>query len=201
MPHTGTDIFAALKTARENKGLSQRDLSARVGLPQSHISKIEHGAVDLQVSSLVALARALDLETLLVPRKLVPAVEAIIKDETRSGSTDETTLRTATYLNRLRNLAKGATTSPEDRDAQDRFQRSVRDLSNMRLTKSELELIRAVSVELKKASRDPKRAREELHVATRKLQSLRNAIAHRVSESAPLPTIRPAYALDEDADA
>jgi transcriptional regulator with XRE-family HTH domain len=42
--------------------MTQKELGQRVGLPQSHISKIEKGAVDLQLSSLVEIARALDFE-------------------------------------------------------------------------------------------------------------------------------------------
>src|SRR5687767_4532069 len=68
-----------LRDARENNGLSQRDLSAISGIPQSHISKIEKGAVDLRLSSLVELARALDLEAVLVPRAAVPAVQSIVR--------------------------------------------------------------------------------------------------------------------------
>jgi len=68
-----------LRNARENKGLSQRDLGAVSGVPQSHISKIEKGAVDLRLSSLIELARALDLELVLVPRPAVPAVQSIVR--------------------------------------------------------------------------------------------------------------------------
>lgn len=66
-----------LRRARADKELSQRDLSERTGVPQSHISKIEQGAVDLRVSSLRALANALDLDIALVPRKAMPAVKSI----------------------------------------------------------------------------------------------------------------------------
>ncbi len=71
-------ITATLKEARKQQGLSQRDLSAAAGVPQSHISKIENGAVDLRLSSLIAMARALGLEVTLVPRKSVVAVKAIV---------------------------------------------------------------------------------------------------------------------------
>jgi len=47
--------------------------------PRSHISKVEKGAVDLRLSSLIELARALDLEFMLVPRPVVPAVRSIIR--------------------------------------------------------------------------------------------------------------------------
>jgi predicted transcriptional regulator len=48
-------------------------------VPQSHISKIESGAVDLRVSSLIALARALDLELFVAPKKSTPAIKSIIR--------------------------------------------------------------------------------------------------------------------------
>jgi transcriptional regulator with XRE-family HTH domain len=89
MDYKGQHIVAALKAAREKKGLSQRALSAQTGVPQSHISRIERGAVDLQLSSLIELARVLDLEVMTVPRKLVPAVQAIVRAETSSRGVNE----------------------------------------------------------------------------------------------------------------
>jgi HTH-type transcriptional regulator/antitoxin HipB len=86
MKYTLEHIAAALKTAREARGLSQRALSELAGVPQSHISKIERGAVDLRVSSLIELARILDLELVLVPRKSVPAVESVIRSMTSAVS-------------------------------------------------------------------------------------------------------------------
>ncbi len=72
-------IGKAIKEARETKGLSQRALAKSSGIPQSHISKIESVGVDLTLSSLLALTRALDLEPVLVPRKLIPAVKSLIR--------------------------------------------------------------------------------------------------------------------------
>jgi transcriptional regulator with XRE-family HTH domain len=73
------NIASLIKEARLAKSLTQRELGRRVGLPQSHISKIEKGGVDLQLSSLAEIARALDLEVKLVPRKALPAVEGIVR--------------------------------------------------------------------------------------------------------------------------
>jgi len=72
-------LAQTLRDAREAKGLSQRGLSEATDVPQSHISKIENGAVDLRLSSLVTLARALGLEFTLVPRHALPAVNSIIR--------------------------------------------------------------------------------------------------------------------------
>jgi len=79
-------IAAGLKTAREVKGFSQRELAQRSGLLQSHISRIEGGHVDLRVSSLAEIARALDLELTLVPRKALPAVKSMVRKMTGTGT-------------------------------------------------------------------------------------------------------------------
>ncbi len=77
---TETDkIFTVLKEARKEKGLSQTELSSLIGVPQSHISKIESGNVDIQLSSLSQIARALDLEIQLIPKKALPAVQSIVR--------------------------------------------------------------------------------------------------------------------------
>jgi len=80
------ELAANIKAAREKKGLSQRALSAKVGVPQSHISKIENGKVDLQVSSLIEIARALDLELILIPPRLLAAVQALQNTTQRANS-------------------------------------------------------------------------------------------------------------------
>ena len=88
MGYATEDIVATLRTARRSKGLSQRELSAKSGVPQGHISKVENGAVDLRVSSLVALARILGLELMLVPRKSVSAVQSIARGAAARASTE-----------------------------------------------------------------------------------------------------------------
>lgn len=75
----------ALRAARESKALSQRAFSATLGIPQGRLSKIETGATDLRTSSLLELARALDLDVMLVPRQLVPAIKSLIN---QSGKPD-----------------------------------------------------------------------------------------------------------------
>ncbi|MCW4630183.1 MULTISPECIES: helix-turn-helix domain-containing protein [Marinomonas] len=79
MSYVTEQILQSLRDARERKGFSQRELSARSGVPQSHISKIESGGVDLRMSSLIALARVLDLELFVAPKKSIPAIKSIIR--------------------------------------------------------------------------------------------------------------------------
>ena len=40
------DVISQLKAARREKGLKQADLGKKLGLPQSHVSKIEQGSTD-----------------------------------------------------------------------------------------------------------------------------------------------------------
>ena len=81
MTYATEHIAGSLRNARRAKGLTQRALGKKAAVPQSYISKIENGAVDLRVSSLVELARALNLELMLVPRKTVSAVQSIIRGD------------------------------------------------------------------------------------------------------------------------
>jgi len=77
MKNTIQHIGPQLKKARLEKGLSQHSVSVLVGLPQGHLSKIESGLVDLQLSTLIELTRALDLEVTLVHRSLVKIVDML----------------------------------------------------------------------------------------------------------------------------
>ena len=51
----------ALRHFREESGLTQTELAARVGLRQSYISELESGHTTEQVQRLVALFKALDV--------------------------------------------------------------------------------------------------------------------------------------------
>jgi transcriptional regulator with XRE-family HTH domain len=77
-------IGPILKKARKEQGLSQRDLGTKSGMPQSHISKIESGLVDLQTSSLIELARILELELMLVPRAFIHTVQSFQERRTKT---------------------------------------------------------------------------------------------------------------------
>lgn len=190
MTYATEEILQTLRTAREGTGLSQRDLSARIGIPQSHISKIESGGTDLRLSSLVELARALDHELVLVPRKLLPAVEAIVRNASSALSGDarlrSTVLNHAqaalTRLNRLHPNAPELV----------RLDQTLRELANFQLGSSELEAIRGLTGRLMKLPSGPT-AVPAIQNLSKRLRDLRNRIAHALPE-----TPRPAYLLDEE---
>ena len=84
-------LRAQLKAARLARGWSQLELGRRVGLPQVHISGVETGKTVPRYDTLLDLVRVLDFDLVMVPRSLVPAVQALIRD---SQSPDEDAART-----------------------------------------------------------------------------------------------------------
>ena len=77
------DLRRELSEARHTRGWSQAELGQRLGLPQMHISGIETGKIVPRFDTLLDLVRVLDRDLLMVPRALVPAVEALIRDHRR----------------------------------------------------------------------------------------------------------------------
>jgi len=199
MPYAGEHVTAALRAARVEKGLTQRELSERVGLPQSHISRIESGAVDLQLSNLIELARVLDLEIMPVPRKFVPAVETIVQSgESRSRVQAENTRRAANELKSIQDTAKRLLTFFKNSKHLARIQQTAAELMNVPFSDRELKEIRNISAKARRIAE----SKDELKIiqgVDRDLHALRNLIVHEYPR--PTPAVMPAYTLGEDDDA
>jgi transcriptional regulator with XRE-family HTH domain len=204
MTYATQDIFDALKSAREAKGLSQRAVSARTGVPQSHISKIESGGADIRLSSLIELARALDLELKLVPRKAVPAVNNVV----RSVGPSSVSVPALKELNRTLNTLKGLRTVYPDLSALTKLQDSFQTFKHLNIG-TELEALREITKpireiqKLTKSYRDiakavslPAEQIKALQQAASSAQALRNQLVHNIPQTSALP--RPAYRLDEE---
>lgn len=71
-------ITEQLKTARQNLGMKQSELGKKLGLPQSHISKIERGHNDPRLSTIEDAARILDHELMLIPRQMIPHISVLL---------------------------------------------------------------------------------------------------------------------------
>lgn len=80
-------LIDVLKKARGKQGLSQRTLADKLGIPQSHLSKIEGGQVNIKLTSFVEMARTLELEVMLVPRQEISLVKGLLtsREEARQG--------------------------------------------------------------------------------------------------------------------
>ncbi|RMA41572.1 helix-turn-helix domain-containing protein [Rhodophyticola porphyridii] len=195
MTYASEDIAATLKNARNNKGLSQRELSARSGVPQSHISKIESNAVDLRLSSLASLAHALDLELALIPRKAAPAVRSIARStssHTLHGHSDA--LRELTKANRAFAALPKAL---HESSAAHTLQKQLAEMSNFRNILQETDAVR----QMRKALETIENAGglKQLEKVAKDAQRLRNMLAHNISATHSEPAqSRPAYSLDEE---
>jgi transcriptional regulator with XRE-family HTH domain len=75
--------------ARHKRGWSQEELGKQLGLPQMHISGIETGKIVPRFDTLLDLVRGIDRDLLMVPRALVPAVQALVRDHLRPDQTRE----------------------------------------------------------------------------------------------------------------
>ena len=87
-----SSILSQIKAARLKQGLSQAALGKKLGVPQSHVSKIEQGMSDPRLSTISNMAQMLDQELVLVPRQMLPALRAFLHgegDEKRRFQPDE----------------------------------------------------------------------------------------------------------------
>src|SRR5580658_3431579 len=191
-------LTSGLRSAREARGLSQRALAAQAKIPQSHLSKIEAGAVDLQLSSLLELARGLDLEVMLVPRKLVPAVEALTRSEERKSQPHQAASWALPELDRISKAARGLHGTPQASKYLQQIIHAAKVLEPAEITSRDYQAIRRVAdtlTHLKPGSH----ALPLVRVAAQTLQAIRNVVTHRAAET-PAPQ-RPAYSLNEEDDA
>src|SRR4051794_40782309 len=80
----------SLIAARRKRGGSQAELGRQLGIPQMHVSGIETGKIAPRFDTLLDYVRVLDHDLLLIPRALVPAVQALIRDgdDTANGDGD-----------------------------------------------------------------------------------------------------------------
>jgi transcriptional regulator with XRE-family HTH domain len=185
-------ITSALKVARQRKGLSQRELGSRVGVPQSHISKIESGAVDLQTSSLLEIARGLDLELMLVPRALVPTVQSLQRSTDTDRPRNVETAKTEKELKNLTSALQSIKHIPipvlpvaEIKKTLDALQPS---LNALKSASKEYEQLRQ-----NLAMPEIKAQLQQIAEVGRTLASIRNNVVHGnlTKPSAPIPAYRP----------
>lgn len=188
------DISNSLKRAREDKGLSQRALANLSGVPQSHISKIESGAVDLRISSLVEIARALDMELKLVPRKGLSAVNSIIRS-TQAKTQSKSMLGVMAKLQRAADELSA--TVAGDREVT-QLRSRLHELSRISLPSESEGRLKELAKQMRKLTSGKGGA--SLDTVLEEVDRLRNAAVHQqVLE--PVGRQRSAYSLDGDDDA
>ena len=208
MSYLNNRVLKILKEARARKGLSQRELSAKSGVPQSHISKIERGGVDLRVSSLIALARVLDLELELVPKKTVPAVKSIVRS---SVSTDlsEQQRRMQEEVAKLNDVigkaakATDALVLPKEvaratdslmPKGLESIMRISHQLERLQPNSKTLDTVARATKDIERALNHNSGIQEAIQKWDEQLKSIRNIAVHN---PVPVKVTKPAYSLDD----
>ncbi len=196
MNYTSEAIVKALRVARESKGLSQRALAAKAGVLQTQISRIENGATDFRLSTLVALARALDLELALVPRKAVSAVQSVVRASEPATVSGRKLTGLRKEIDRFRQTLADLPDPTKVTTEYAQLQRQFRDLQNFQLDKAQLNQLRETAKALQ-AFGDQGRDLQTLRLAVSEFQSIRNSLAHAAANVPRMDTVKPAYSLDE----
>lgn len=195
MSYDTTDIAERLQAARKAKGLSQRELSDLTGVPQAQISRIETGAVDLRLSTLVALAHALDLELTLVPRKAVPAVRSLSRDAVSASRKDIVTAQKE--IRRISETMRGLQVKTPNLEGLQQLQKSFSDLQRFRVPTLDLSGLKQLRQVMEQISL-PAKEMAALSQSIKLMQAVRDKAAHGPLSGADDTSSRPAYSLDEE---
>jgi transcriptional regulator with XRE-family HTH domain len=193
------DIGKALKSARESRGLSQRALSEKSGVLQTRISKIEGGAADFRLSTLMALARALDLELALVPRKAISAVQSVARASEPAAASGAAAAEVRKEFERLRQTIAHLPDAAKLTTEYAQLLRHLRDLQHLPIAHEQLDQLRKLRKTFQDAG-DEKGWWPAVLGAVQQLQTVRNAAAHVSSAGPRLSPVRPAYTLDDEDD-
>ena len=148
MSYNTEHIRRQLKGAREAVRMSQRELSARSGQTQSHISQIERGKMEPGLGSVVEVARALDLEIVLVPKRLMPAIGSLLEEAAPSkGSPSLEQVRLVNFFERWLRQNWDAFATLSKREA---LRNSLGIMRHLPLRESDLDSLRDAVEELGK---------------------------------------------------
>lgn len=192
------NIADVIRRARVAHGLTQKQLGERTGIPQSHISKIEKGGVDIKLSSLTEIGRALELEIQLVPRQALSAVEASLRD----AETVEKNNRARALLSREKRIADRIHSEYPDLPDSWSYFEIIRDLLRIGIDPQDIALLEATLKPARKLEAvletyDRAAIGKQLTTATTTLRAFRNAQAHKVIEAGS--PVRAAYRLEDEA--
>ena len=159
-------------------------------------------ALALRLSSLIELARTLDLELTLVPRQALPAVQSIVRSTAPSSTDGRETRQAFGELGRLgQAVAEHQSALPLKPEEVAKLQRQLRELGHFHLSDSDRKTIREANQSIKAYLHDKNNV-NTLRQAVVHLNELRNALAHGAAHHTQQPEpVRPAYSLDEDENA
>ena len=194
MGYKSEDLIQEIRDRRTGAGVSQRALGARSGLAQGHISQIETGTLEPGLSSFIDMARALDLELVLVPRKLLPAVEGILRQSATRQFSPEAGEAALREIARGERLVIKLKTLYGSSTGLDRIAEYLRFFRQVPLRDSDMAIVTNAINTLRRYQTSPQ-AQPVVDNIAAELRALRNRLAH-----SPTDAPRPAYAQDDEDD-
>ncbi len=75
-----SDLSSFVRIARQQKGWTQAELGARAGLAEKHVNRIENGASEPRISSVIALLAALGHDMVAHEAQTNPAAGQSVED-------------------------------------------------------------------------------------------------------------------------
>jgi len=195
MNYKAEHLALQVRQARENAAMSQRDLSARSGVTQSHISQIESGKLSPGIGTMVDIGRALDLELVFVPKRSMSAVNSLIQSiPSRQGLSPEIGNVALSLISRGERLiaeVRKFTGSFTDLDRMDEYLRFFKRVS---LQSDDIKTIKN-AIDMLDHYENGMQWGVEFMKAVHKVQALRNKIAHGQADEP-----RSAYSIHENDD-
>jgi transcriptional regulator with XRE-family HTH domain len=202
-PYAVRQLAQTLKEARIARGLTQRELAERAGFGQNRLALIEAGQVDLRASTLVQLARALDLELVLTPRRVLPAVQSLTGNQADRWQDSGRRSVRGTPMRVLRRIQQHITAlerTPFSSDELTKAKSAIEALINVapNLGFSTLQPLRRSVHWLALARANTAQAEQPLAKAAAQLQELYRTLPALTHLEQPSQVQRAAYSLEDE---
>lgn len=200
MNHNVTELIEQLRATRLAQGLSQRELGERIGLPQSNIARFESGGTDPSLSKMLELARALDLELKLVPRRALPAIAATLRAHELEIATNDATSRALYSIRQIKDAFVDIDQTPLTiadnlRNMLSELESLHFDQGQLRALRNALKLLERSMDQWRQTGSPPKQWSRQVRDASARLSELRKQIAQ--SADGEQSHLKPAYSLED----
>lgn len=203
MNYAAAELLEQLRAARVAQGLSQRQLGERIGLPQSNIARLESGNTDPGLSKIIELARALDLDLQLIPRKALPTIQGAMRANELAIDPHDATSRA---IQSIRNLGETlARIAPTQFEIPESLRKTLADLERLRFDQVQFRALQDAIKPLQRAldrfeetGSGPKEWARGMRDSATRLRELRNRIAHGVAIDQS--RLKPAFSLEDGDD-
>lgn len=201
MSYATQDLLEQLREARIALDISQKELGERVGLPQSNIARLESGKVNPRLSNVLEIARALDMDLKLVPRRALPVIQGALRaNEMETGYRDATSRALHAITAFQDGLAQASTLNaalPES------LHRTIAELQRCRFDHTQFQTLQdaikpaqTVIARLQNNNASMNSTMRRIREAGKKLENLRNQIVHL--STSHVPEMKPAFTLEDE---